>query len=113
MAGLLDTWQAHKNDQTYRETRDGANRGHAYIVLHAHTDTEEHRSACEEPGARLTVGIHNHIWAYTQVVEWHILLADNQTTHSLLTVTTRELVSKLRTTSGAHADLDQESLIVI
>merc|ERR1719281_2065024 len=52
------------------------------------------------------VGVHDHIGAHTIIIERHVLLPNNQPTHTLLPVAAAEFVAQLGNASASHPDLD-------
>lgn len=54
-----------------------------------------------------------YIRADTLFVERHVLLRDDESAHSLLSVSRREFVSELRSTRGSHENLDEEVVVLI
>ena len=51
------------------------------------------------------VGVHDHIGAHTIIIERHVLLPNNQPTHTLLPVAAAEFVAQLGNASASHPDL--------
>mmetsp|Transcript_18982 Transcript_18982/g.33951 ORF Transcript_18982/g.33951 Transcript_18982/m.33951 type:complete len:206 (-) Transcript_18982:862-1479(-) len=57
---------------------------------------------------RESVRVHDDVRSHPEVVERHVLLRNEDSNHTFLSVATAELVSELRPASGAHENLDYE-----
>ena len=57
--------------------------------------------------------VHDHVWADAEVVEWHVLLLDNEPSHSLLSVPAGELVPQLRTAGLPEQHFDEGVIVRI